>query len=137
MTDARMKRTYEDRETARDFLDQASSFRADADLPGLSAESQSVLLHNAAMCACDAILQFCGLRVAPGDSGHVVRLKNALEQLDGDTEDLYDSLDVSRFWRNEASYAAAWVPEPILADAREATIELLERARALIGERRT
>jgi hypothetical protein len=39
----------------------------------------------------------------------------------------------SRERRNESPYAAAFVPETSLADAREATTELLERARALLG----
>ncbi len=133
MTDARVEKVYADRVRAREFLSQADRFRGDADIPDLSAESQSVLLHNAAICACDAILQAIGLRTTSGDNAHALRLETALEHLEGDTEELLESLDVSRERRNEASYAAAFVPETSLADAREATTELLERVRAFLG----
>jgi hypothetical protein len=133
MTDARVEKVYADRVRAREFLNQADRFRGDADTPDLSGESQSVLLHNAAICACDAILQATGLRMTSGDNAHVLRLETALEHLKGDTEELLESLDASRERRNEASYAAAFVPATSLADAREATTELLERARAFLG----
>ncbi|MGA2163325.1 MAG: hypothetical protein ABSH36_02520 [Solirubrobacteraceae bacterium] len=133
MTDARVEKVYADRVRAREFLEQADRFRGDADTPDLSAESQSVLLHNAAICACDAILQAAGQRVTSGDNAHALRLETALEHLEGDTEELLESLDASRERRNEASYAAAFVAKASLADAREATTELLERVRALIG----
>ncbi len=133
MTDARVEKVYADRVRAREFLEQADRFRGDADTPELGAESQSVLLHNAAICACDAILQAAGLRVTSGDNAHALRLETALEHLEGDTDELLDSLDASRERRNEASYAAMFVPTASLADAREATTELLERVRALIG----
>lgn len=92
-----------------------------------------MLLHNAAICACDAILQAAGLRVTSGDNAHALRLETALERLDGDTEELLESLDASRERRNEASYAASFVPKASLADARESTTELLERVRGLVG----
>ncbi len=133
MTDARTERVHADRVRAREFLDQADRFRSDADSTGLSAESQSVLLHNATICACDAILQTAGLRITSGDRAHALRLQTALDQLDEDTEELLESLDASRERRNEASYAASFVPQASLADAREATTELLELTRALLG----
>ena len=133
MTDARVEQVYPDRVRAREFLDQADRFRGDANTSGLSAESQSVLLRNAAICACDAILQAAGLRVTSGDNAHALRLETALERLDGDTEELLKSLDASRERRNEASYAASFVPKASLADARESTTELLERVRGLVG----
>ncbi|HEX3392092.1 MAG TPA: hypothetical protein VHS55_05990 [Solirubrobacteraceae bacterium] len=133
MTDARIEKIYVDRVRAGEFLDQADRFRSDADTASLGAESQSVLLHNATVCACDAILQGVGLRVTSGDRAHVLRLETALEQLDGDTEDLLESLDASRERRNEASYTASFVAKASLADAREATSELLERTRALLS----
>jgi hypothetical protein len=133
MTDARVEKVYTDRIRAHEFLSQADRFRGDANTPDLSAESQSVLLHNAVICACDAILQAIGLRVTSGDNAHALRLETALEHLEGDTEELLESLDASRERRNEASYAAAFVSETSLADAREATTELLERVRAFLG----
>lgn len=134
MTDARVEKVYVDRVRAREFLDQADRFLLDADCATLSVESRSVLLHNATVCACDAILQAVGSRVTPGDRSHVLRLETALDQLDGDTEELFESLDASRERRNEASYAAAFVSQASVADAREATAELLERARALLSD---
>ena len=117
------------------FSTKQIGFATTPDTPDLSAESQSVLLHNAAICACDAILQATGLRVTSGDNAHALRLETALEHLEGDTEELLESLDTSRERRNEASYAAAFVPETSLADAREATTELLERVRTSLGGR--
>jgi hypothetical protein len=63
MTDARVEPVYEDRVRAREFLAQSERFFTDANRSGLAAESRSVLFHNAAVCACDAILQAAGLRV--------------------------------------------------------------------------
>ena len=55
-----------------------------------------MLLHNAALSACDAILQAVGLRVTPGDRSHALRLESALQELDADTEDLFERLDALR-----------------------------------------
>lgn len=85
------------------------------------------------VCACDAILQAVGLRVTPGDNSHALRLETALEHLDGDTEELLESLDASRERRNEASNAAAFVPEASVTDAREATTEMIELARTFVS----
>lgn len=134
MTDARVEKVYEDRVSAREFLAQADLFLADADTATLSAPSQAILLHNATVCACDAILQAVGLRVTPGDRSHALRLETALDQLDSDIEELLESLDASRERRNEASYAAAFVPEASVADAREATAEIIELARAFVSD---
>jgi|SRR5690349_19241175 len=128
MTDARVEEVYADRVQAREFLSQAVRFRADADSKDLSAESQSVLLHNATICACDAILQAVGLRVTPGDRSHVLRLKAALDQLEDDTTELFERLDASRERRNVVSYAASFTPQASLAEAREATSELIDLA---------
>lgn len=133
MTEARVERVHADRVTARDFLAQAKEFFADARRPDLHAASCAVLLHNATVAACDAIPQAAGLRVTPGDRSHVLRLETALEQLDGDTEELLERLDASRERRNEASYAAAFVSQASIADAREATEELLALVRAAVG----
>ena len=71
-----------------------------------------------------------GLRVTPGDRSHVLRLETALKEVHGDTEELLERLDASRERRNEASYAARFVAQASVADAREATAELVELARA-------
>jgi hypothetical protein len=133
VTDARVEKVHADRVGAGDFFAQAETFPADADAATLSAPSRAVLLHNAAFCACDAILQAVGVRVTPGDRSHVLRIQTALEQVDGDTEELLERLDASRARRNEASYAAGFVAQASVADAREATAELVELARGFVA----
>lgn len=133
MTEARVEKVYEDRMGARVFLAQSETFLSDADAQDLSAPSRTVLLHNAAVSACDAILQAAGQRVTPGDGAHILRLETALDHLDGDTEELLERLDASRVRRNEASYAAEFVAEASVVDAHEATSELVELARGFVG----
>ena len=127
-----MEKVFEDRVTAREFLIQAEAFFADAESGSLSAPSRAVLLHQATVSACDAILQAAGLRVTPGDRSHVLRIEAALEQIDGHTEELLERLDATRARRNEASYDAGLVAEASVADALEATAELMELARGII-----
>jgi hypothetical protein len=133
MTDARVETVYTDRHGAREFVAQADRFLSDAATDGLSAESQSVLLHNATISACDAILQSVGLRVTPGDRSHALRLETALARLPQDTEELFESLDASRERRNEASYAAGVIAQASVDDARESVTELLELTRAFVS----
>jgi hypothetical protein len=133
VTEARVQNVYADRATAREFLHQGEMFMGDADTESLNPISRMVLLHNAAVCACDAILQAVGLRVTTGDRSHALRLETALDQLAVDTNELLERLDASRERRNEASYAAGFVAQASLSDAREATAELVELARAAIG----
>lgn len=111
MTDARVEQVPTDRLRARQFFDQAERFANDADSGDLSAESRIVLLHNAVVSACDAILLSVGRRVTSGDGAHILRIETALDQLDVDTEELLESLDASRERRNEASYAALFVAQ--------------------------
>jgi hypothetical protein len=134
LTDARVEETYPDRHGARVFLDQAETFLRDARNTGLSPESQIVLLHDASICACDAILHALGKRVTPGDGSHELRLKAAVPHLGDDTEELLEALDASRVRRNEASYTAGFVADASLVEAHEATTELLERARAFLAD---
>ena len=132
MTEARVQKVHADRLGARTHLDQAEKFQGDADAD-LSTESRSVLLHNAALSACNAILQAAGLRVTSGDRSHLLRLETALEQFDDDTEDLLERLDASRSRRNEASYASMLIAQASVDEAREATAELIEFARDYVG----
>jgi len=134
MADARVETVYQDRDGACAFLDQAETFLHDAGAAGLSSASRAVLLHNASVCACDAILQASGRRVTPGDGAHVLRLETALAELEGDTEDLFEALDASRAIRNEASYAAGFIAGASVMDACEATTELIERARSYLAD---
>jgi hypothetical protein len=78
-------------------------------------------------------LQAVGLRVSAGDGSHVLRLETALAQVDDDTEELLERLDASRERRNEASYAAGFVPQASVEDAREATAECIELARPFVA----
>lgn len=133
MTEARVQEVYPDRVGAQEFLQQAETFMADAGVDGLSAISRAVLLHNATVCACDAILQAAGLRVTPGDRSHVLRLQAALDHLDPDTDELLERLEASRERRNEASYAAGFVAVASLSEAREATAELVGLARRFLS----
>jgi hypothetical protein len=73
VTAARVEKVHEDRVGAREFLSQADLLFVDAGKPTLSAPSQAILLHNATVCACDAILQAVGLRITPGDRSHAQR----------------------------------------------------------------
>jgi hypothetical protein len=130
---ARVEKVYADRLGARVYLEQAERFQSDAD-SDLSAESRSVLLHNAAISASNAILQAAGLRVTSGEGSHLLRLETALEQLHQDTEDLLERLDASRSRRNEASYAAMLVAEASVEEAREGTAELIEAARDFLRD---
>ena len=132
MTDARVEHVHANRTDARTYLEQAETFRADADA-GLSRESRSVLLHNAVISAPDAILQAAALRVSGGDGAHQLRIETALAQLAQETDDLIDRLEASRSRRNEASYAAMLVPDASIDEAREATTELLALAARFVG----
>jgi len=134
MTEARVEKVYADRLGARTHLAQAEKFQADADAQDLSTESRSVLLHNAAISASNAILQAAGLRVTSGDRSHLRRLETALAQLDHDTGDLLERLDASRSRRNEASYASMLVAQASVDEAREATAELIELTRDYLRE---
>jgi hypothetical protein len=132
MSPARVQKVHADRLGARVHLEQAQRFQADADAADLSAESRSILLHNSAISASNAILQAAGLRVTTGDGAHLLRLATALDQLDRDTEDLLERLDASRSRRNEASYASTLVAQASVDEAREATAELIELARGFL-----
>jgi hypothetical protein len=132
VTTARVEKVPADRVRAREFLAQARRFASDAELSDLNPESRVVLLHNATVAACDAILQSVGFRVTTGDGAHMLRIEKALDQLNEDTEDLFESLDASRERRNEASYAALSVAKASVADAREAVAELIQLASGLL-----
>jgi hypothetical protein len=133
VTEARVERITPDRVTAREFLEQGKVFLSDGVKHGISNEGRVLLLHQAAICACDAILLAVGLRVSVGDRAHVLRLQTALEQLPGDTTELLEALDVSRAIRVEASYRRFVVPEATAGDAEEATRELYGLAEGVLA----
>lgn len=133
MTEARVERVHADRIRAREFLGQSERFAADAGVSGIHNASRAVLLDNAAVSACDAILQAVGLRVTPGDRAHILRLETALAQVDAETEELLERLDASRERRVDASYGAGYVANASVSDAHEATAELIELSRSVTG----
>jgi hypothetical protein len=81
-----------------------------------------ILLHSAAMAACDAILSVNGKRIVGSDGGHLLRLEQAETLLRGDNRHLFATLEDSRASRNIASYAAGFVP----ADDIEASCASVE-----------
>ncbi|HEU0250779.1 MAG TPA: hypothetical protein VFR48_08655 [Solirubrobacteraceae bacterium] len=133
MTEARVEKVHEDRIAAREYFAQAERFFVDATRAELSADTRSVVFHNAAICACDAILQAAGLRVTSGEGSHLLRLGTALEQVDGNHDDLLERLDESRWHRNNVSYQAGFVPDASVVEAREATTELIELTRGYVS----
>jgi hypothetical protein len=133
MTEATVRRVPEDRVGARDFLVQARIFMGDADVETLSNEGRQLLLHQTAICACDAVLLACGMQITGVDGAHLLRLERALEQLPDDVDELLDALDASRARRVEASYRAGPVPQASVHEAHEATLELLAHAERFVG----
>ncbi len=133
MTEARVRRVPADRIGAREFLEQGRIFMSDAGIREISNEGRQLLLHQTAICACDAVLLASGLQVAGGDGAHMMRLEHALAELPEDVDELLDTLDASRARRVEASYRAGPVPEASVEEAAEATLDLLERATRFVG----
>jgi hypothetical protein len=132
MTDARVEHVPVDTLRARGFLAQAKQFLADGGGSTISSPSRQVLLHNAAIAACDALLMVHGRRVTPGDGGHWLRLKEAQDLLQDDHGDLFDRLDESRMARNDVSYRAEFVLDEEVDAARRAVEELLEIAQSYV-----
>jgi hypothetical protein len=82
-----------------------------------------ILLHSAAMAACDAIcLSINGKRIVGSDGSHRLRLEQAETLLRGDNRRLFATLEDSRASRNSASYPAGFVP----ADDIEASCASVE-----------
>lgn len=133
MTEARLRNVPADRMGAREFIVQARIFLKDAGIGEISNEGRQLLLHQVAICVCDAILLAGGLQVTVGDGAHALRLEQALEVLPDDVDELLDVLDASRARRVEASYRAGPVPAASVHEAAEATLELLERAERFVG----
>lgn len=132
MTEARIEAVPADPREARVFLARGKDFLRDGRAGDNTAASRQVLLHSAAVCACDAVLLAAGLRVTAGDRSHVIRLDKATELLDAD--DLLDRLDDARLRRNESSYGAAMPAAEDVAEAIEVTQELLDRASAFVAD---
>lgn len=136
MTGARVRRISPDLTLAEGFLKQASGFLADGSTPSVSRESRQVLLHNAAIAACDCVLAAEGFEIEGSEGGHRLRLTKAEELLGGKLEDLFDRLDSVRMTRADASYRAGLVPEDDVEEAMLAVTELVRHAEDLLGSKR-
>ena len=132
MTDARLEPIEPDPFLAAGFLDRAKRFAVDGTSPSLGAESGMVLLHNAVICACDAVLAIEGRRVVGSDGGHQLRLAEAERLLPQGGAALFDTLDNARAARNQVSYAAAVAPLDGMTDTTRAVNQLIELCDARI-----
>lgn len=133
MTEASIERIEPDPWLARAFLERSRTFLADGSVDTLAAESSQVLLHGAAVAACDAVLAVNGRRVIGADGGHRLRLTTAERFLPDAPADLFVRLDDVRVTRNEASYAAELVPLPAIDEAVAAVAELVALADAHVA----
>jgi hypothetical protein len=128
MTKAAVERVEPDPWLARAFLDSARSFVDDGSSERNSDASRQLLLHSAAIAACDAVLAVNGRRVTGADGGHKLRLEAAEDLLPDASDGLFVRLDDARMTRNEASYAAGLVPAVSVQEALEAVRELIDLA---------
>lgn len=133
MTAAEVVKVPSDRVSAREYLNQANQFSADSEASVLSNESMQLLIHQAAVSGCDAILLASGLRVRGSEGGHELRLREALKRVAPDDEELLDDLLASRDRRSEASYATAPVARASVGEARDALARLLGLAASYLA----
>ena len=122
MSQGQLERIGPDAILAFNYLSQARSFLRDGAVEILSAEGRSVLLHAAAIAACDAVLATRGWEVEGSEGGHKLRLAKAGELLPSSLEELFERLDENRMTRHERSYLAGAVApsevDDVLADVR-------------------
>jgi hypothetical protein len=104
--DARVEPVEIDVWGARAFMERSRELLADGARSENTPASRMILLHSAAMAACDAILSINGKRIVGSDGSHRLRLKQAETLLRGDNRRLFATLEDSRASRNLASYAA-------------------------------
>jgi hypothetical protein len=91
---------------ARDFLEVARRFFADAGTAGLGSESAYILYYDAARNAVSAILAAAGRRVRGGTGAHHVAIAAAGDLLGKEHERTIAGLDAARSQRNQVSYDA-------------------------------
>jgi hypothetical protein len=133
VTEAWVARIGPDPFQARVFYLRAVEFAAGGGHPDLAAAPRQVLLHNAVIAACDAILAVSGRQIEGSDGGHRLRLQETERLLGSGLDDLFERLDDVRATRAEASYRGALVPDAEPAAAEQAVLEFLEHARAHIA----
>jgi hypothetical protein len=129
MTTATIESISPDPWLAQGFYQRAHEFLRDGQSTGLSAAGRQVLLHSAALAACDAVLAINGRQVLGSEGGHVLRLTEAERLLGDGLGDLFERLDDARSMRAEASYNATFVPSAEPDAAAQAVLELVEHAR--------
>lgn len=133
--EARVEPTELDIWGARAFLERARELLADGARPENTSASRLILLHSAAMAACDAVLSAGGRRIVGSDGGHLLRLQQAETLLGGDHRRLFATLEDGRASRNTASYAAAFVPADDVETSHTAVAELVEIVGAHVDSR--
>lgn len=124
MTEARIEPTGPDPWLAAAFLARARLFAVDGSAE-ISAESRQLLLHSAAIAACDAVLAIEGRVVTGSDGGHRLRLVEAERILPGGHDDLFEALDEARSVRHDVSYAIGLAASPDIEKTALAVRELL------------
>ena len=135
MTEASLEHIAPDPWLARSYFLRALEFIGDGERSSLSAAGRQVLLHDAALSLCDAVLAINGRGVVGSEGGHVLRLEQTERLLGDGLHDLFERLDDGRLARGSASYRAAPIPESGPEAALEAVIELRELAQAHIEPR--
>lgn len=106
MTRAEIQFIDPDPARARDFIDQARRFLADAERDTTSLEGAVLLYWSTCISSMDAILAATGRRVGSGEDSHAVRVEAARGVLGGGYEELFERLDEWRRTRHGVSYAA-------------------------------
>lgn len=135
MAEARLTRIIPDATLARSFLIRAQEFSADGARDRNSHASRQVLLHNAAIAACDAVLAINGFEVEGSEGGHRLRLEKAEQLLGDDHRSLFEELDDARLARGTVSYAAGFALEADVEVALMAVRALVEHVELYIGAR--
>src|SRR5215210_5992132 len=124
MTEASVELIPPDPWLAHSHFHRALEFIGDGEQTSLSAAGRLVLLHDAALSLCDAVLAINGREVRGSDGGHVLRLQQAQKLLGDGLRDLFERLDDGRLARGDASYRAAPIPEAGPEAALQAVVEL-------------
>ena len=126
MTDkAELEWVGEDAHGALAFILHARTFTGDGSQQGNAPESRQVLLHNAVVAACDAVLALDGFTVRGSEGGHRLRLDEAAERLALE-RDLVERLQGVRDGRNRVSYRGFPALIDDVDEAARAVADLLD-----------
>ena len=136
MTRAEIETVYPDEIRAREFIEQARVFFADAENPIVSGAGSFFLYYQACLAGMDALLAAAGSRVTSGEESHRVRIADAARLAGPAHSNLFERLDVWRADRNQVSYAAVDPPGASVGALRADTRDLLTAIAALLGAKR-